>query len=131
MAKKKVHKNRKKGWFGSDIDNHHIFYTRVSWNQALPNKLRTHWYCIVDIPKGTIHHRIHEKVRYIPVPRNSTITDVLEELGKLQSYGAIHPDDSIEKRLKVLIGLFDCVDQPTADALKKQLEVVTGDDKPP
>ena len=129
MAKKK--KKKHKSWFGSEYDTHHIFFTRVGYNGPFANKLRTYWYCIVEIPKGTLHHMIHEKVRYVPVPRNSTISDVLEELAKLESYDAIGPDDSIEKRLKVLISLFDCVDQPTADALKKQLEIVTGYNKPP
>lgn len=42
----------------------------------------------------------------------------------LEKYGAIGPDDPIEKRLTVLIALFECIEQPTADALKEQLRLV-------
>ena len=38
--------------------------------------------------------------------------------------GAISDKDPFEKRLIVLIALFECVAQPTADALKKQLDLV-------
>lgn len=127
MSKKK----KKKGWSGMvALDEHHIFYTRVSWNQPIPNRLRTHWYCIVAVPKGTKHHAIHEKVRYVPVPRNDVILTILEQLALLEDYGAIRPDDPIEKRLNVLAGICDCIAQPTADALRKQLDVVSGFDKP-
>lgn len=118
--KKKV----KKPWFGSAFDTHHIFYTKISWTSVAANKLRTHWYCVIEIPKGTIHHKIHEKVRYIPVPKDESILLALNQLTLLEDYGAIRPDDPIEKRLQLLAGLFDCMDQPTADALRKQIEAV-------
>lgn len=121
MSKKK---SGKKTLFGKALDTHHIFYTKVSWTSATADKLRAHWYCIVEIPKGTVHHKIHEKVRYIPVPKNDNIRFALAQLDLLEDYGAIRSDDPIEKRLQLLAGLFDCTDQPTADALRKQIEAV-------
>ena len=130
--KHNIHKKKKrKGLFGTTaLDSHHIFYTRVSWNQPVPNRLRSHWYCIVDIPKGTVHHAIHNAIRYIPVPRNDCILAALDQLYLLEDYGAIRPDDPIEKRLAVLAGLFDCVAQPTADALIAQLDIINSFNKP-
>ena len=124
MSKKNVHKKPKKNWLPTAVDTHHIFYTKVSWNSVTTNRLRSHWYCIVEIPKGTLHHRIHEAVRYVPVPRDITIMAAIEQLTVLEDYGAIRPDDSFEKRLRILIRLFDSTDQPTANALKKQLDIV-------
>lgn len=123
MSKKNVHRKKKK-WGGTSHDTHHIFYTKVSWNDPLPNKLRQHWYCIVDIPKDTLHHKIHEKVRYVPVPRNESIRVALDQLDLLEDYGAIRPDDDIVKRLQVFINIFSGLDKPTADALQKQLDAV-------
>ena len=125
-------KKKKKKWLGMvALDEHHIFYTKVSWNQPIPSRLRSYWYCVVEVPKGTTHHKIHEKVRYVPVPRNEAILEILEQLIMLDTYGAIRPDDPIEKRLNVLAGLCDCIAQPTADALRKQLEAISGLDNPP
>lgn len=41
----------------------------------------------------------------------------------LEQAGAISDDDNIEKRLMVLAALFDCVEQPTADAFRKQQQI--------
>lgn len=123
MSKKST-RHKKKDWGRSPVDSHHIFYTKVSWTGAVPNRLRQHWYCIVDIPKSTLHHKIHEKVRYVPVPRNETIRVALDQLDLLESYGAIRPDDDIAKRLQVFINIFSGLDKPTADALQKQLDIV-------
>ncbi len=123
MSKKST-RHKKRNWEKSSVDSHHIFYTKVSWTGAVPNKLRQHWYCIVDIPKSTLHHKIHEKVRYVPVPRVEAIRVALGQLDLLESYGAIRPDDDIEKRLHIFINIFSGPDKPTADALQKQLDVV-------
>lgn len=117
-------KKKKKKWFGTPMDDHHIFYTRTAWIGMFPNKLRQHWYCIVKVPKTTVHHAIHQEVRYVPVPRDVNIMDALEHLDSLSYHGAISENDTVEKRLAVLINLFDCVEKPTADALRKQLEAI-------
>lgn len=67
---------------------------------------------------------IHSEVSHIPVPRNSSIKSALEQLKLLEQRGGICQEDSIEKRLMVLHALFDCIEPATADALKKQLEIV-------
>lgn len=67
---------------------------------------------------------IHTHLAYIPTPRTSIVPHVLYHLQYLEEQKAISLDDPIEKRLLVLIALFEYIEQPTADALKKQLELV-------
>lgn len=86
--------------------------------------LRSHPYCVIEIPALTLHRTIHEQIRQIPPPRLESAEDALWHLGYLEKMGGISLDDSIEKRLSVLIALFDCTDQPTADGFKKQLQIV-------
>ena len=54
-----------------------------------------------------------------------------EQVLMLEGYGALHKSDSIEKRIQLLIALFECSDQPTTKALKRQLEVVYENKKAP
>ena len=105
-------------------DRHHIFFMRKSWAGGLRGKLRNHWYSVKYIPKNTLHHEIHEAVKCVPIPRESSVNIVLYHLKLLQSQNAIHEGDTLERRLVVLIALFDYIEQPTADALRKQLEIV-------
>jgi hypothetical protein len=49
----------------------------------------------------------------------------------LESYGSLHKNDPIEKRLQLLIALFECADSQTTKALRRQLEVVYNIKKPP
>ena len=49
---------------------------------------------------------------------------ILACLEMLQTYGAIGPNDTLEKRLEILIALFDPIAKPTADALREQLKIV-------
>lgn len=60
----------------------------------------------------------------IPTPTEKNAKFVLEQLRILENYGAISDDDPIEKRLIVLASLFDCSEQPTADAIRRQLQTV-------
>ena len=60
----------------------------------------------------------------IPAPQSSSAKSALEQLGYLEKYGSISEFDSIERRLTLLAALFDCSDQETADAFRKQLEIV-------
>lgn len=112
-------------------DRHHILFIRREWNRGWASQLRLYPYCIVDIPRDTLHRQIHGHLAYIPVPRGNSAQEALKHLRYLQEYGAIGPNDTIEKRLRVLIALFDCTEQPTADALRKQLEIVQEFKKPP
>ena len=67
----------------------------------------------------------------VPVPRDYSAEQALEQLLMLESANALHEDDPIEKRLKLLASLFDCIDQPTADGFRKQLELVRYYKNPP
>lgn len=67
----------------------------------------------------------------IPPPSQEGAKSALWHLRYLERYGGISDSDSIEKRLIVLIALFECSEQPTADAFKKQLEVVREFNKKP
>lgn len=63
-------------------------------------------------------------MRLIPPPSQDGAKNALWHLQYLEKYGGISPNDPIEKRLMVLIALFECSEQPTCDALKKQLSIV-------
>ena len=107
----------------SAYDRHHLLYQKRHWRGILSD-LRNYSYCVVSIPKNTLHREIHEFLGDIPTPRPASAREVLWELRVLYRYGGISDCDNIEKRLQVLISLFECYEQPTADALKKQLSIV-------
>ena len=121
MTQKKPKKRKK---VKTPFDRHHIFWIRKEWNKGELNKLRLHPYCIVPLDRETIHRYLHVHLACIPPPNGRIVSEVLGHLQMLENYGAIGRDDPIEKRLKVLIALFECVEQPTADALKEQLRLV-------
>lgn len=104
-------------------DRHHIFFQKRYYTGVLA-EFRKYAYCVVLIPKNTLHHQIHTEISNVPVPKVANVKNALAQLRALYRYGAISDDDGIEKRLKVLIALFECIEQPTADALKKQLDIV-------
>ena len=129
MAKKKLRYKRRKYRnnrkpISSAQDRHHIFFMRKSYSKGELSTLRLFWYCIVSIPRDTMHREIHCEINNIPVPSGLNARLALEQLYALEEYGAISWDDPIEKRLEVLISLFECCEQPTADALKRELKVV-------
>ena len=105
-------------------DTHHLCYQRKNWHGGYVTELRDFWYCRLDIPKNTLHRAIHKRVDSVPAPKATNAKSALEQLHKLEVYGAIHEDDTIEMRLELLAALFDCVEQPTADAFRRQLQVV-------
>lgn len=105
-------------------DNHHILYMRRNWDFAELKELRQFHYCIIAIPKDTLHRFIHENLSGVPAPSRLAALEALNQLRMLDKREALHDTDSIEKRLTILIALFECVAQPTADALKEQLDLV-------
>ena len=108
----------------SDYKNrHHLCYQGRHWGRGALAALRGHPYCIVEMPKN-IHNKIHEYVGDVPAPRESSAKEALGQLQLLESYGAIGDGDSLEKRLNVLAALFDCYEQETSNALRKQLYIV-------
>jgi hypothetical protein len=104
-------------------NQHHLFYIRRSWSSKKSKQLRSYHYCIVSIPVA-LHDRIHAEVQEVPVPRASSIDSAIDQLDYLSRYGAIKPTDNIEKRLGVLVALFECVEPETAKALRQQLRIV-------
>lgn len=67
---------------------------------------------------------IHQNVRNITPPRLVNAIDALKRIRNLEMYDSINELDDFEKRLKVLILLFDCVEPETVECLKRQLEIV-------
>lgn len=129
--KKHIQKNKRTSKARSGKDCHHFFFCRKDFGGKAKGKLRQHWYAKAYIPKDTLHRKIHEALSHVPVPKESSITFALDQMEMLESYGAIHGYDSFEKRLKLWIALFDCIEQPTADALRVQLEIANRFYKPP
>ena len=133
MSKKKQRYNKrkkaKKLQYNGTVDNHHLLFYRRLWIKSSASVLRRHWYCIVPIAKS-LHSEIHARVKGVPVPKKVNVEGVMFQLNLLERFGAIHPYDPIERRLKILIALFECSEQPTADALKHQLEICDRFNKP-
>ena len=112
-------------------DCHHILWQKNKWSSGYLYKIRNYDYCKIYIPRDTLHRYIHSNLAGIPAPRDIDAKSALEQLGYLRERGAISESDPLEKRLLVLIALFDYVAQPTADALKRQLQLVHGYESPP
>lgn len=117
-------KQRKREKVKLGYDTHHLCYQRRRWRNGALYELRCFHYCKILLPMQTLHHMIHEYVPNIPAPKEFNARHALEQLQMLEHYNAIHDTDPIEKRLMLLATLFDCCDQPTADAFRMQLEVV-------
>lgn len=131
MARKKRKKKKRSSYPRTSGNNsHHLLWQRRMWNYGDVKALRSYPYCIVDIPANTLHREIHEELRSIPVPSQYGAERALQQLRYLEKFGGISEQDPIEKRLKVLITLFDCSEQETADALRKQLKVVVKSSAP-
>lgn len=105
-------------------DTHHLFWTSKKWGFGDLASLRRYWYCKISIPRKTLHWHIHENIAIIPTPSDDNAKQVLTVLRQLTIAGAIRDSDKIERRLEVLIALFDENEPKTTDALKRQLEVV-------
>ena len=106
------------------MDKHHICWTERSWSHGALLELRLYWYCIVMIKRDALHAYIHHNMAFIPPPSELHAKMALEQLGYLESANVISEFDSLERRLDILAALFDCCEQPTADAFRKQLELV-------
>ena len=106
------------------FDVHHLLWIGRRWSCGHLASLRQYWYCKVSIPRDSLHRFIHENIASIPAPRPQSAKDALDQLRNLERYGAIHSLDPVDRRLEVLIALFDCVEPRTAEALSQQLEIV-------
>lgn len=102
-------------------DSHHLCFPKRQWDIGYAKTLRNHWYFVVSIPRKQLHRQIHHEILGVPLPRNHCAKEAYEQVEMLEKYGSLHPDDPVEKRLKLLIALFECVEPETAEAFKKQL----------
>lgn len=109
---------------GTHTDAHHLCYQARHFSRGPLLELRQYYYCKVLIPKETLHKEIHESLRDVPAPKPINAAEALKHLRFLTARGAIGEDDPIEKRLAILAALFDYCEQPTADAFRKQLEII-------
>lgn len=106
-------------------DKHHLLWIGSHWNRGSLRELRNYPYCIVEIPKDTLHKHIHANMTSIPLPTEASARYVLQSLRNLMREGLISDDDSARERLTILVGLFTQALEPaTADALRKQLHLI-------
>lgn len=104
----------------STLNTHHLCWPRKKWDRGYAKLIRSHWYFNVQIPANTLHASIHKKMWGIPTPDGTAAKDAYEQIRMLEESNALHRDDSVELRLNLLIALFECIAQPTADAFKEQ-----------
>lgn len=123
-GKRRKNRRRKVRVNGMVYDRHHLCFIKGKWATGSIYTLRQFHYCIMPIPKDTLHRYIHRNMTSIPVPREIAAKGALDQLRYLEKFGAISDDDPIEKRLMLLAALFDCIEQPTADGFRQQLELV-------
>lgn len=107
-----------------DSDVHHLCFPRKKWSNGYAKAIRNYWYFMVLIPRRTLHANIHKELRSIPCPSGQSAAMAYDHIRLMDKYGALSLDDPIEKRLNLLIGVFDCIEQPTANALRRELEII-------
>lgn len=121
MSKRTKKKTRKSPLYK---DRHHILWPQHDWNRGYAKVLRNHWYMSIPIPMNTLHRKIHHEIVRIPVPKGINAKCALFQLEMLDKHGALHPYDNIERRLMVIMALFECCEPETFNALKKQRDIV-------
>lgn len=119
---KKHHKRRAVDLHTTDW--HHCLFMRRNWEKGWAKRLREHRYCGSQIPKNTLHRQIHEAVRNVPTPDDWYCAQIYEAIESWIEGGFIHIDDPIDKKLEMLIKCFQVKYPATAEALRKELEVV-------
>ena len=124
MKRRYYHHGKRKNRLCSCKDTHHLFYVRREWEQGVYAELRKHHYSRALVPKNSLHHDLHVAIKRIPLPEPEVVEEVLRKLDALDEVGALHEEDYIERKLDLFIELFDLKAKATADALRKQLEIV-------
>jgi len=132
LAKKKRRKKarKEKALLTNTQDCHHLFYYRKDYKTKILRELREFYYCKLYVPKDTLHKTLHAMVKNVPVPKEVNAREVLRHLRLLESQGAISSQDGFEKRVDIIAALLDCVEQPTADALRVQAKIAHEFKKP-
>ena len=86
-------------------------------------KLRQCQWCIVVIDFG-LHSYITLKSPPVPIPPDGVIEQVLYKLGRFVRHGSLSKETSLERRLEILVYLFEVAAPATAKALRVQLDAV-------
>lgn len=128
MSKKKKLKRRKyrsqRKLNLTTCDKHHLIYQGRNWKRGSLKELRMFWYCIMYIPRNTLHREIHASLSTIPAPDEGVARDVLRRLRLYDDDGELDYFDPLEKRLALLADLFERYEAfDTADAMRKQLYI--------
>lgn len=107
-----------------DYDTHHLLWPRHIWRCGHMKELRNFWYLNVEVPKNSLHGLIHSQMSGIFPASQESAQSVLNALRLIESYGSLNKEDPIQKRLSLLIALFDSIENATAADLAEQLEIV-------
>ena len=124
QRKRYVRKKKHRVPASSVCDMHHLCWMRKRWGGDAARKFRYHPYCVVAIPKVTLHHYIHQKMSHIPVPTERVLREALMVLDAKRATGEIRMDDPIEQRLRVLATIFMNTAPETTEAFRQQLKIV-------
>lgn len=124
MSKKKRKNRRVRTVNYFTRDWHHALWQRKNWSKGWAKLLREHEYCGAYIPKNTLHVEIHKYINNIPCPDGKYCHIAFEIINRKLEEGYIDTEDPLDKKLEVLIEIFDKTSPKTAEALKKELEIV-------
>lgn len=105
-------------------DSHHLCYTRKGWSKKYSRKFRTDKYCIVSIPRDSMHAYIHQHLVEIPPPTEDGARNAIKQLQLLKSIRLAQSCDTIETRLEIIATVFDRSDPETAEALREQKRII-------
>ena len=108
------------------LNYHHLLFQGRHWKTGYAKLLREHPYMGKYIPMATLHRLIHSKIHDIPTPNGKECRLAYELICQLEAKGKIDIiNDSIEKRLTLLIDLWKDACPATVEILKWQRDVVT------
>ena len=108
------------------LNYHHLLFQGRHWKTGYAKLLREHPYMGKYIPMATLHRLIHSKIHDIPTPNGKECRLAYERICQLEAKGKIDIiNDSIEKRLTLLIDLWKDACPATVEILKWQRDVVT------
>ena len=109
-------------------NKHHLCYQKKLWKRNGPRKLRNYWYCQVYVPKD-LHVYIHDHMPTIDPPDDVDAFMAVTQLEMLTKHGIIRPEDPIEIRLCVLIGILKPYDRRASNEFKRQLDIINAFNK--
>jgi hypothetical protein len=127
MYVSRKHKGRKRksrpDYYTKDF--HHLLFQGRHWQQGYARLLRQHPYMGKYIPQATLHREIHSKIHDIPTPNGAECRMAYNEICRLEELGLIDiENDSVEKRLDLLIELWAEKCPATVEILKWQRDIV-------